>query len=116
MSLLTHGPFEILRHYQGAKHFATDQRLHLEIPGRIVLNLNGNLLPNNEVERQRARIMRTPLVRRDRDYPFCEYLITADAGVVDPQLSILAKILSVLEVLRLGGSYELVDQLWHSSA
>ena len=33
VSVLTHGPHEILRHYQGVKHFARDQRLRLEIPG-----------------------------------------------------------------------------------
>ena len=33
VSLLTHGSFEILRHYLDAKHFAMDQRLRLETPG-----------------------------------------------------------------------------------
>ena len=56
--------------------------------------------------------MRTPLARRDREYPFCEDLITDDAGVVDPQLPILAQVSSLLDVLRLGGSYELLEQLW----
>ena len=32
--------------------------------------------------------------------------------VVDPQLPALAKVSSLLEVLRLGWSYELVEQLW----
>ena len=43
---------------------------------------------------------------------FCEDLITDDAGVVDPQLSNLAKFSSVLQVLQLGGVYELVEQFW----
>jgi len=111
VSVLTHGSFEILRHYQGANYLAMDQRLRLETPGWRGLGLNGNPLPDDEVERQRARIMRTPLVRRDCDYPFCEDLITDDAGVVDPQLPILAKGSSLLEVLRLGGICELVEQL-----
>ena len=89
-----------------------DQRLRLETPGWRVLNFSGNPLPDEEFERQRARIMRTPLARRDREYPFCEDLTTDDAGVVDPQLPILAQVSSLLEVLRLGGSYELVEQLW----
>ena len=33
VSVLTHGPHEILRHYLGLKHFARDQRLRLETPG-----------------------------------------------------------------------------------
>ena len=51
-------------------------------------------------------------MRRDREYQFCEDLITDDAGVVDPQLSILAKVSPLLEVLRLGRSHESVEQLW----
>ena len=41
-----------------------------------------------------VRIMWTPLARRDREYTFCEDLITDDAGVVDPQLPLLAKVSS----------------------
>ena len=69
-----------------------------------MLDFSGSPLPHEEFERQRARIMRTLLVRRDPENPFCEDLITADAGVVDPQLPILAKVSSLLEVRRLGGS------------
>ena len=31
--LLTHGPHEVLRHFQGSKHFPRDQRLSSETPG-----------------------------------------------------------------------------------
>ena len=86
--------------------------MRLDPPGWRVVNSTGNPRPNYEVERQRARIMWTPLVRRDREHRFCEYLVTDDAGVVDPQLPILAKVSSLLEVMRLGGSYEPVEQLW----
>ena len=89
-----------------------DHRLHLETPGWRVLDFSGNPLPEEEVERQRARIMRTLLVGRDRENPFCEDLITGDAGVVNPQLPILAKGSSLPEVLQLVGSYEPVQQLW----
>ena len=61
VSVLTHGTFDILRHYQGAKHFAMDQWLRLETPGWRVLGFNGNAMPDDEVERQRAPILRTPL-------------------------------------------------------
>ena len=47
ISVLTHGPHEILRHYQGVKHFARDQRLRLETPGWRVLDFEGNLVKLN---------------------------------------------------------------------
>ena len=37
VSLLTHGAHEILRHFQGVKHFARNQQLRLETPGWRVL-------------------------------------------------------------------------------
>ena len=61
-----------------------------------------------EVERQREKIMGSPLVVRDREYPFSEDVIAA----VDPNLGLMAKVSSPIEVLRLGGSYELVYRLW----
>ena len=33
VSLLTHGHHEVLRHFQGSRNFARDQRLRLEKPG-----------------------------------------------------------------------------------
>ena len=44
VSVLTHGPYEVLRHFQGVKHFARDQRLRLETPGWRVLDFKGNPL------------------------------------------------------------------------
>ena len=55
VSVLTHGPHEILRHYQGVKHFARDQRLRLETPGWRVLDFEGNPLSESELERQRGK-------------------------------------------------------------
>ena len=89
-----------------------DQQLPLETPGWIVLDFSGNPLPDEEVARQRVRIIRTPLVRLDLEYRFCEDFITDDAGVVDTQLPILAKDSSLLELPRPGGSNELMEQLW----
>ena len=65
-----------------------------------------------EVERQREKIMRVPLVVRDRDYPISEDVIVDETGAVDPILGVMAKVSSLIEVLRLGGSYELVYRLW----
>ena len=65
-----------------------------------------------ELERRRERIMRAPLVVRDREYPFLEDVIVDESGAVDPTLGVMAKGSSLIEVLRLGGSYELVYRLW----
>ena len=66
VSVLTHGHYEILRHFQGSKHFPRDQRLSLETSSWEMLDYKGNIMSPAEVERQRRRIMRAPLVVRDR--------------------------------------------------
>ena len=71
VSVLTHGRYEIFRHFQGHRHFARDQRLRLETPGWRLLDFDGNPLPEDELEIQREKIMLAPpLVVRDREYPF----------------------------------------------
>ena len=40
---------------------------------------------------------------RDRESPFAEDLIAASSGTVDASLPVLAKVSSLVEVLRLGG-------------
>ena len=112
VSVLTHGHLEILRHFQGSKHFPRDQRLRLETPGWEVLDYEGNIMSPAEVERQRENILRAPLVVRDREYPFSEDVIVDQTGAVDPNLGVMAKVSSLIEVLRLAGSYELVYRLW----
>ena len=112
VSVLTHGHQEILRHFQGSKHFPRDQRLRLETPGWEVLDYEGNIMSPAEVERQREKIMRAPLVVRDREYPFSEDVIVDETGAVDPNLGVMAKVSSLIEVLHLGGSYELLYRLW----
>ena len=64
-----------------------------------------------EVESQREKIMWAPLVLRDREYPFSEDVIVDETGGVDPNLGVMAKVSSLIEVLRLGGSYEFVYRL-----
>ena len=103
VSVLTHGMHEILRHYQGTKHFPRDQRLRLETPGWRVLDFEGNAMRDEEVARQRDRILRGPKVVRDREYLFAEDLIADGSGTVDASLPALAKVSSLVEVLRLGG-------------
>ena len=112
VSVLTRGPHETLRHCQGVKHFARDQRLRLETPGWRVLDSEGNPLSESELERRREHILRGPLVVRDREYPFTEELFMDESGALDATLPVVAKVSSLIEVLRLGGPYELVNQLW----
>ena len=109
--MLTHGSPEVLRHFQGIRHFARDQRLRLETPGWRVLGFDGKPLTEDELERQREKILRAPLVVRDTEYPFREDLIPDASGNTDPQLPVLAKVSSFVDVLQLGGSYEVVERL-----
>ena len=111
VSVLTHGPHKVLRHFQGVRHFARDQRLRLETPGWRVLDFEGNPLSESELERRREFILRGPLVIRDREYSFAEDLIVEDSGAPDDTLPVLAKVSSMIEVWQLGGFYELVHQL-----
>ena len=111
-SVLTHGPHEILRHHQGDKHFARDQRLRLETPGWRVLDFEGNPLSKSELERRKEHILRGPLVVRDREFSFAEDLIVDESGAPNATLPVVAKVSSLIEILRMGGPYELVNQLW----
>ena len=100
--MLNHGHQEILRQFQGSKHFPRDQRLRLETPGWGVLDYESNAMSPAEVERQREEIMRALLVVRDRKYPSSEDVIVDETGAVDPNLGITAKVSTLIEMLRLG--------------
>ena len=101
VSVLTHGHHEVLRHFPGSRHFAQDQRLRLETPGWRVLDFHGNPLSEDELERQREKIRKGPLVVRDREHPFAEDLITDEAGVVDPHLPILTKVSCLVDAMKM---------------
>ena len=112
VSVLTHGHHEVLRHFQGRRHFARDQSLRLETSGWRVLDFQGNPLSEDELERQRVKIQKGSLVVRDREHPFAEDLITDEAGVIDPQLPVLAMVSCLVDAMKMGGSYGLVEKLW----
>ena len=65
-----------------------------------------------EVEQQPERIRRAALVVRDREHSFAEDVMINETGAVDHNLGIMAKVSSLTETLRLGGSCELVSQRW----
>ena len=111
VSVLTHGGYEVIRHFQGHRHFAFNQRFRLKTPGWRLLHFDRNPLPEDELERQREKIMLAPLVVRDREYRFREDLIPDASGNVDPHLRMLAKVSCLIDALQLGGSYELVQKL-----
>ena len=112
VSVLTHGHHEVLRHFQGRRHFARDQRLLLETPGWRVMDFQGNPLSEDKLERQREKIQMSPFVVRDREHPLAEDLITDETGVIDPQLPVLAKLSCLVDAMKMGGSYGLVEKLW----
>ena len=111
VSVHTHEGYEIIRHFQGHCQFARAQRLRLETSGWRVLDFDDNPLPEDELERQREKIVLAPLVVRDREYPFREDLIPDASRNVHPQLPMLAKVSCLINALQLGGSYELVEKL-----
>ena len=112
VSVRTHGVHEILRHYQRTKHFPRDQRLRLETPGWRVLDFEVKIMREEEVERQRERILRAPQVVRDREDPLSGDLIVDSTSSVDAGFPVLAKVSALVEALRLAGSYQLIHQLW----
>ena len=110
--MLAIGHHEVLRHFQGRRDFARDQRLRLETPGWRVLDFQGNPLSEDELERQREKIQKVSFVVRDREHPFAEDLITDEAGVIDTQLPVLAKVSCLMDAIKMRGSYGLVEKLW----
>ena len=110
--MLTHGHHEVLRLFQGSRHFAREQRLRLETPVWCVLDFHGNPSSDDELERQREKIRKAPFLVRDQEHPFAEDLITHEAGVVDPQLPVLTKVSCLVDALKMGGSYGLIEKLW----
>ena len=67
VSVLTHGHHEVLRHFQGSRRFAHDQRLRLKTPGWRVLDFHGNPSSEDELERQGEKIRKGHLVVHDRE-------------------------------------------------
>ena len=72
----------------------------------------GNPLKEDELERQREEMRKRALVVSDREHPFAEDLITDESGVVDPQLPVLTKMSCLVDALKMGHSYGLVEKLW----
>ena len=61
VSVLTHGGYEIIRHFQGHRHFARDQRLRLETPGWRMLDFDANPLQRTNLRDSERRLWLRPL-------------------------------------------------------
>ena len=48
--------------------------------------------------------MKRPLVMQDRAHPFAEDVVVGYSGVLDPHLSVLAKVSSLVHLLVLGAA------------
>ena len=80
--------------------------------GGACWNFQGNPLTEDELERQRESIEKGPLVVRDREHPFAGDLMSDEAGVIDTQLPVLTKVSCLVDGLKMGGSYGLIEKLW----
>ena len=78
--------------------FARDQQLRLETPGWHVLDFQGNPLREDELEPEGEKIVKGPLVAPVREHPFAEDLIVGETEVLDPNLSVLVKLSSLVQV------------------
>ena len=98
------------RHFQRSKHISRNQRLRLETPSWRILDYEGNPMAKEEVAQQRDCILRAPLVVQGPKN--AEDIFTDSPVAQDAMLPVLAKIAPLIDMLRLGGSYELVHFLW----
>ena len=87
VSVLTHGPYEPLRRFQGSRQFPSDQRMRQETPGWRVSDFQGKHFTEDELKQRRDKIRKSLSVVWDRDYPFTGDLIVDEAGVSDPNLT-----------------------------
>ena len=71
---------------------------------RRVLDVDGNPLREDKLERQREKFMLAHLVVRDRENNFREALFPDASGNVDPQLPMLPKVSCLVDALQLGGA------------
>ena len=92
----THGPYEILWHFQGARHFPRDQSLRLESPGWWVMDFKGNPLSDDELFPQCEKLLMTLRVKRRRERVFTEDLLVDQSGAADTNLPVLARVSSLM--------------------
>ena len=102
--MLTHGEYEIVRHFQIDRFFPRDQRLRLKTPGWRVLDFDPNPLSDAEPGLQLEKTLIPPLVKWDCQRVFSEKLSADQSGPVDTNLPMLTRVLPMMELLQLAGS------------
>ena len=68
------------------------------------VSFKSNPMSEETLERQPVWIMRYALIVQGKEYPFSKDVIVDEPGAKDPNLTVMAKVLSLIEVFRLGGS------------
>ena len=97
--------------FPGARQFPPGERFRLQTPGWGVLHYKGKPLTEDQLEQQMDKISEGPSVVRDHEHPFTEDVIMDEAGVTDPNLLLLTKVTSLVQVLQAGESYALIEKL-----
>ena len=103
ISISAKGSYEILRHYQGSRHYPRDRRMRLETPDQRVLDFFGRPLDEAELVAVGDDILKTPLYQLGQEFPFAEDLMPDASGRVDSKLPILAKVSALIDAMKLGG-------------
>ena len=61
---------------------------------------------------KKYKIMKGPVVVRDQEHLFAEDINVDGAGAFHPKMPLIAKVSCLMDVLKMGGSYKLVEKLW----
>ena len=84
--------------FPGCPSFPTGSRL--ETPGWRVIDLVGNLLFDEELERQKKKSFLTVFVKRDRENMFTEGLLVDQSSAADSTLPVLPRLSSLMQVMK----------------
>ena len=112
VSVFHHLHHESVRDFQMARHFSRYQCLRFDLPGWRVSDFHGNPLNITKLEPWKSNFNKSFLVLWDREHPFSEDPVVDGAAVAEPRLPMLARVPCLVDVLKVGGSYELEEKLW----
>ena len=111
VSVLRHSNYGMLRHFWATIHFARDRCFPFETSGLNVLDFEDNHLKDDKLKRPRGKVSFALNFSRFNQLPFRENLIPSLSTKVDPQLAMLTKMSTTMDVFHLGGSYELMVRM-----
>ena len=84
----------------------------METHGWGAPEIEGSPIPDETLERQRQKNLLVLFVLRDHEREFTEDLLVDESGAADPNLPVLARVSSLMEVLPIVGIYEFVATSW----